>query len=46
MSGRLKAQGTIGLAERLFEASSRKAPPRLLEENPYHSGWRPSVGAV
>ena len=22
-------------------ASSRKAPPRLLEENPYRSGWRP-----
>ena len=22
-------------------ASSRKVPPRLLEENPYRSGWRP-----
>jgi hypothetical protein len=27
-------------------ASSRKAPPRLLEENPYRSGWRPPAGAV
>ena len=27
-------------------AASRKVPPRLLEENPYRSGWRPPVGAV
>jgi len=33
--------GTSDLSERLFEASSQKGAPRLLEENLYHSGWRP-----
>jgi hypothetical protein len=41
MSGRLKGPREQSAWWNVyFEASSRKVPPRLLEENPYRSGWR------